>query len=209
MGKTIFPCARNIMAFSTVGIKWCLLFSLDFFRRSRAIHMITINNKYELRDLILDGITTEELNSKYDYSSITNMSYMFNACKSLKTIPLIDTSNVTNMKYMFSFCHSLETIPLIDTSNVTNMIGMFENCKSLETIPLIDTSNVTSMNGMFYRCESLETIPLLDTSKVTCMSYMFKGCDNLINIDPFNFHLYDFSTIKNELFRKKYPELFI
>ena len=146
---------------------------------------IEITNKNELRDLILDGITSEELNSKYDYSSITDMSYMFSDCESLKTIPLIDTSNVRNMKYMFSVWHSLETIPLLDTSKVTNMIGMF------------------------YRCESLETIPLLDTSKVTCMSYMFYGCDNLINIDPFNFHLYDFSTIKNELFRKKYPELFI
>ena len=146
---------------------------------------IEITNKHKLRDLILDGITTEELDSKYDYSSITNMSYMFFGCKLLNTIPLLNTSNVTNMRYMFYGCHSLKTIHLIDTSNVTNMIGMFENCRSLETIPLLDTSNVTNMKYMFY------------------------GCDNLINIDPYNFHLFDFSIIENELFRKKYPELFI
>ena len=53
--------------------------------------------KYQLRDLILEGISTEELNSKYDYSSISDMTYMFADCKSLKTIPLLDTSNVINM----------------------------------------------------------------------------------------------------------------
>ena len=120
-----------------------------------------ITNKYTLRDLILNRITTHELDSKYDYSSITDMRYMLSGCKSLEMIPLLDTSNVTNMSFMFEDCESLKTIPLIDTSNVTNM------------------------------------------------SYMFYGCDNLINIDPFNFHLYDFSIIENELFRKKYPELFI
>ena len=146
---------------------------------------IEITNKHKLRDLILDGITTEELDSKYDYSSITNMSYMFFGCKLLNTIPLLNTSNVTNMRYMFS------------------------GCKSLETIPLMNTSNVTKMGRMFRNCESLETIPLLDTSKVTNMHNMFDRCDNLINIDPYNFHLFDFSIIENELFRKKYPELFI
>jgi len=41
------------------------------------------------------------------------------------------------------------------------------------------------------------------------MSYMFSGCNNLSAIDPYNFELYDFSNIKNPLFRKKYPEFFI
>ena len=142
-------------------------------------------DKRKLVFLVSKGISTEDLNKYYDYSSITDMSYLFAGFKSIKSIPFIDTSNVTNMRYMFS------------------------GCKSLETIPLMNTSNVTKMGRMFRNCESLETIPLLDTSKVTSMRYMFEDCDNLINIDPFNFHLYDFSTIKNELFRKKYPELFI
>jgi len=64
--------------------------------------MIKIN-KAELRDLILDGISSKELNSKYDYSAITDMSYMFNTCSSLKTVPLFDTSNVTDMQLMSCF----------------------------------------------------------------------------------------------------------
>jgi len=55
-------------------------------------------DKQQLKQLILDGKSTEE----YDYSEVTDMSYMFRDCKSLTTIPLIDTSNVTDMRYMFS-----------------------------------------------------------------------------------------------------------
>ena len=63
-------------------------------------------NKEELRDLILDGIGTEELKN-YNYSNITNMSYMFEGCSSLKSIPNLDTSNVTDMVFMFNGCTSL------------------------------------------------------------------------------------------------------
>jgi len=39
-------------------------------------------NKSELRDLILDGITTEELNNKYDYSDVTDTNCMvMNRCQ--------------------------------------------------------------------------------------------------------------------------------
>jgi len=63
-------------------------------------------NKEELRDLILDGISTEELNSKYDYSDILDMSEMFKNCVSLKSVPLFDTKNVTDMSAMFENCES-------------------------------------------------------------------------------------------------------
>ena len=38
------------------------------------------------------------------------MRYMFNSCKSLKSLPDIskwDTKNVTNMSYMFSGCRNI------------------------------------------------------------------------------------------------------
>jgi len=88
--------------------------------------MIKITQKEKLRDLILEGITSKELNSKYDYSSITDMS-----------------------------------------------------------VPSLDTSNCLSMKDMF------------------------RVCDNLSEIDPYNFELYDFTNLKNPLFRNKYPEFFI
>jgi len=95
--------------------------------------MITINSR-ELRDLILDGITTEELGSMYDYSSIRDMSYMFSYCKSLESVPLFNTVNVTYMSYMFKNNTSLVTVPTFDTTNVVNMNGMFDNCVSLKYI---------------------------------------------------------------------------
>ena len=109
-------------------------------------------------------------------SSVTDMSYMFNNCRALQTIPLIDTSNVTNMSYMFNMCYALQTIPLIDTSSATNMSYMFQNCFSLQTIPLIDTSSATNMAYMFANCYALQTIPLIDTNSATSMNSMFTDC---------------------------------
>jgi len=97
--------------------------------------------KSELRDLILNGITTAELNSKYDYSGITDMSYMFSMfcdSSSLESVPLFDTSNVTNMNYMFCDCSSLKYVPAFNTSNVTTMKHMFANCTSLKDIDPYD-----------------------------------------------------------------------
>ena len=114
-----------------------------------------VSNKEELRDLILKGITTEELKA-FDYSHITDMSWMFGDCHSLKTIPELNTSNVYYMNSMFGNCKLLEIIPELDTSNVTDMGLMFSNCSSLTSIPDLDTSNVTDMSYMFYGCISLE-----------------------------------------------------
>ena len=118
----------------------------------------------------------------YDFSTITDTTRMFNNCKNLQTIPLIDTSNVTYMGNMFSNCTSLTTIPQLDTSNVTNMERMFSICTKLTTISQLDTSNVTNMEGMFSSCYSLQSIPELNTSNVTNMKQMFKACYVLTTI---------------------------
>lgn len=49
-------------------------------------------DKSELRDLILDGITSEELNSKYDYSNVTIMRYIyiFDRCFELKELNILN-----------------------------------------------------------------------------------------------------------------------
>ena len=72
------------------------------------------------------------------YNLITNMSYMFYNCFSLKEINLssFNTSQVTNMSYMFSGCSSLKEINLssFNTNQVTNMSDMFTNCSSLDEL---------------------------------------------------------------------------
>ena len=116
---------------------------------------------------------------------ITNMERMLNSCR-IRSVPLFDTSKVTNMSFMFAHCTSLRYVPLFDTSKVTNMMYMFDECSNLTSIPLFDTSIVTDMSFMFTYCSNLTSIPLFDTSKVTNMKYMFDHCSKLTSIPLFN-----------------------
>jgi surface protein len=118
------------------------------------------------------GTSVEDLISYNDTENVTDMSYMFNTCKSLQTIPLLDTGNVTNMTNMFNSCDKLQTIPQLDTSNVKNMGSMFYNCYKLQTIPQLDTSNVTNMGSMFYNCYNLQTIDITSLDKISSTNNM-------------------------------------
>ena len=128
------------------------------------------------------GTSVDDLIAYDDTSNVKNMSYMFNKCSSLTTIPQLNTSNVTTMSSMFYICDSLTSIPQLDTSKVTNMSYMFYACPLLTTIPQLNTSNVKNMSAMFYMCKSLTSIPQLDTSKVISMSYMLYNCNKLTTV---------------------------
>ena len=124
-----------------------------------------------------------------DFNGITDMSYMFRECRSLLTIPLLDTSNVTNMDSTFNSCENLETIPLLDTSNVTYMNNTFWFCSKLSNFPPIDTRNVTYMSGVFSSCNSLVSLPALDARSLNIPSYAgvfsYSELPNLINFGGF------------------------
>lgn len=122
----------------------------------------------------------------FDTTNVTNMRYMFFGCTSLTNVPLFDTSSVTNMRFMFELCTSLTSVPLFNTSNVTDMEGMFDACSALQSVPLFDTSNVTNTNAMFYNCKALQSVPLFNTSKVTDMSRMFYYCQSLSSVPLFD-----------------------
>ena len=128
------------------------------------------------------GTSLDEPLSAIDTGNVTNMSYMFDGCVNLTSIPLLNTRSVTDMQYMFENCYKVTTISELNTSNVTNMYNMFRYCRALTTIPLLDTSKATSMQNMFTNCANLTAIPLLNTSKVTSMSSMFYSCANLTAI---------------------------
>lgn len=133
------------------------------------------------------GTSVDDLISYSDTANVTNMSYMFNHCANLTTIPQLDTSKVTNMSYMFQSSQKLTSIPQLDTSKVTNMYQMFSNCNNLTSIPQLDTSNVTNMQYMFSYCYSLISIPQLNVSKVTNFGYMFSDCSKLTSIGMYGF----------------------
>lgn len=117
-----------------------------------------------------------------DCGNNNNFYLTFNGCSSLTTIPQLDASKVTNMYGVFRGCSSLTTIPLLDTSKVEDMSNLFSDCTLLTTIPQLDTSKVIKMERMFQNCESLTMIPKLDTSNVTSVYYMFYNCTSLTTI---------------------------
>jgi hypothetical protein len=137
-----------------------------------------VKDKHHLRELIEKKVLTFDNVSCYDYSHITDFSYLFQGFTG-KTIPPLDTSRVTTMKGMFYFCEKLLEIPYMDTSNVEDMKHMFFACVRLKTIPLLDTSKVIEMQGMFEGCFALEEIPSLNAMSALWMTGMFEGCKSL------------------------------
>ena len=132
-----------------------------------------IDGNYNNKDLF-------NINLKIN-KNITDMSYMFDGCESLISLPDLskwNTSNVVNMSGVFSGCKSLSSLPDIsewNTFNVTNMSSMFCGCNSLASLPNIskwNTSNVTSMSGIFFNCNSLSSLPNISNWNVSYCPYM-------------------------------------
>lgn len=119
----------------------------------------------------------------------TSCFMWFHGCSNLTTIEGIEyfnTENVTNMRYMFDLCKSLKSLDLtnFNTENVTDMYYMFAYCTSLESLDLtnFNTAKVTNMKGMFGSCSALKTIYASDkfvTDQITEGSCMFTDCLNL------------------------------
>jgi len=90
------------------------------------------------------------------------LTYKFNT-EGLYIIYLISNNLLTNMSFMFSYCSSLKEINLSSfiTNQVTDMSFMY-NCSSLKEINLSSfiTNQVTNMRYMFYDCSSLKEINL-------------------------------------------------
>ena len=109
------------------------------------------------------NLTTIEGIEYFNTENVTNMRYMFDLCKSLKSLDLtnFNTENVTDMYYMFAYCTSLESLDLtnFNTAKVTNMAGMFQSCYALKTIYASDkfvTDQVTESTCMFSDCLNLK-----------------------------------------------------
>jgi len=142
---------------------------------------IKFDFKYKIKD-------SKEIKAKFIFKKLlTNTSYMFYNCSSLKSIDLslFNTTNVNNMSNMFYDCSSLESIDLssFNTTNVNDMSYMFCGCSSLKSIDLslFDTTNVNNMYFMFCDCSSLKTIDLssFNITNVNNVRHMFYLCSSL------------------------------
>ena len=193
---------------------------------STKILQIPSGGENTLKNLLDATKTTKYLFSSYegndipnliqynDTSEVTNMSYMYQWCKSTN-FPQLNMSKVTNVSYMFYHCTNIVTAPILNFSTPQNCESIFRDCANLTTCEISDFSNATNMNGlfagcrklkniasnlttpkvtdtgfMFYDCNALETAPEMDTSNVTDMSKMFYS-SSIITVP-----LYDTSKVK-------------
>ena len=155
----------------------------------------------EIKIIINGEIKSNILKYKFDkegdyiiylisYNKLTDMSYMFRNCSSLKEINLssFNTNKITDMSGMFCYCSSLKEINLssFNTNKVTNMSGMFDHCSSLQKLDLssFNTNKVTTMSWMFCHCSSLKELNLLsfNTNEEIDMSGMFDSINKTCNL---------------------------
>ena len=112
--------------------KIIFIFGEKFVKNNKNIcKYIYENKKYELINII--DLTNIE-KSKYilkikliGIKNVTNISFLFEGCKSLISVPDIsdwDTSNITDMSYIFSNCVSLISLPDISKWNTSNVHKM-------------------------------------------------------------------------------------
>lgn len=138
-------------------------------------------------------------------SIVTDMAYMFDDCKNLKSLDLssCNTNNVSDMSRMFNNCSSLTTLNLnsINTNNVSDMSSMFNYCSSLTTLNLsnFNTAKVKDMQNMFWGCKALESLDLssFNTEKIETMCGMFNTCENLSLLDISSFNTKNVSDMSS------------
>lgn len=136
----------------------------------------------------------EELDlSKFDSSSLTSTTVLFQDCTSLRSVtfgPNFKASSVTNMSQMFQNCRSLESLDLsmFEPTAAINLTAMFRACPNLESIDFGDkfyVRNATTFDEMFNGCSSLKSLDLSSFNPVsaTSMRAMFSNCSALESID--------------------------
>jgi surface protein len=100
---------------------------------------------------------------------------MFDGCSKLVT-PSFFNLNTKNMTYMFQGCTSLKSVPDYDTSQVTDMANVLYN-SGLEIMPNWNTSKVQNFNYAFYKTQIEEAV--VNTDSATNIAYIFQYCEKL------------------------------
>ena len=127
-----------------------------------------------------------------DTSKVTNMESCFMA-SNLITLPQLDLSKVTDMGYCFSSCKSLYTIPELNTSSCINFNG-FAFDSFVRRIEGISFKSMTDSGGNEYIVNSAKEIEapcsyilIKDIgTKSSCISLNFSGSRNWGVADEIN-----------------------
>ena len=129
--------------------------------------------------------------SRWDTSSVTDMSCLFSGCESLTSLDVSnwDTSSVTDMSGLFQSCLKVTSLDVSnwDTSSVTDMGFLFSRCRRLTFLDFTswDTSLVVDVQRMFQECKALESIDVSgwDTSRMKNMNGLFLNCESISSLD--------------------------
>ena len=145
--------------------------------------------------------------SKFDFSTVKDMSYMLSNAHNLEKINFgnIDTSSLRKIDRIFDGCSKLTSVDLskFDFSYIRDMSSIFSYCNNLVEINFgkINTSSVEKMRYSFYSCKKLKSIELsnFNTVKVKDMTGMFGGCLSLLYLNLSNFNHSNLNAI-DEMF---------
>ena len=175
--------------------------------KSITFRRFTRNNINNMSSMFYHTKVDEIIFNQCNTVNVTDMSYMFMECNSLKKLDVskFNTVYVKNMSRMFRGCDSLKELDLSNfrTNNVTDMNNMFAFCHSLEKLNVsnFNTKNVTDMHMMFTSCRHLTKLDIssFKLDNVNNMNHMFMGCESLIELTMTNFNS-DFRTQMSNIF---------
>ena len=191
------------------------IFQLCDLERIPDISYFNTNNLENIRAMFCKCIKLREIPNMNKWfnnkeSKISNISMLFNGCKSLTSINLPKTwytTNLEDMSYMFNRCANLKEIhnlKILQTFKVKNMCGVFNGCEKLDNIKIdFKTPNVEDMSIMFQNCRSLEKIDIRfsDTKRLKDISGMFSGCKTIKVIKSIGIYSIDSVTNMTGLFK--------
>lgn len=147
--------------------------------------------------VIAEKVTKVVFDKSFERYQPNTLHDWFAGCKNLtdiENLQFLRTENVTDMSFMFFNCASLKSLNLegFNTSNVTNMESMFYDCQSIMELDLssFNTAKVHNMDRMFFGCNNLYSLNVrsFNTENVTSMNNMFVYCNNLICLDLSSFN---------------------
>ena len=150
-------------------------------------HIYFDNSNEEIkRNYLEENEKVKKIKIIIDYQ-VKSLKGLFGWCHGIHSVffKKFKRNNISNMSWMFYECWSLKEFNRnnFNTNNVTDMSLMFYNCSSLIELNLsnFNTNNVTNMSSMFSGCSSLKKLNLsnFNTNNVTDMRYMFNGCSKL------------------------------
>lgn len=131
-------------------------------------------------NIIIEGEPTDG-DTLTEFLKVRGCRYLFYYCTFVEA-PWMDTTTVTDMSYMFAECGSMRSAPSYNTSNVTTMVNMFYRCGEMLSAPLLDTSKVQNMYATFQECMGMTTVPAWDMRAVTNTYTMFRYCYKLTDM---------------------------